>query len=125
MLRFSTRDPFRDLFNFNLDGVFPTTNYNVKESDDSITITTDLPGVKESDIQVASENGILSVNARRKDGTRTYTYSWTLPDTVDVENIAAEYEDGVLTLALPKQEKAKMHRIEVKVKKQLAETVAA
>ena len=125
MLRFGTRDPFRDLFNFNLDGVIPTNNYHVKESDDSITVTTDLPGVKESDIKVASEDGILSVSARRKDGTRSYAYSWSLPDTVDVEKIDAEYEDGVLTLTLPKQEKAKMRRIEVKVKKQLAETATA
>lgn len=124
MFRF-VRDPFRDLFNLNLDGVIPATTYNVSESEDSVTITTDMPGVKESDIRVASENGILSVSAQRKDGTRSYSYSWTLPDTVNVEGIAAEYEDGVLTLTLPKQEKAKMRRIEVSVKKQLAEKAAA
>ena len=124
MFRF-VRDPFRDLFNLNLDGVIPATTYNVSESEDSVTITTDMPGVKESDIRVASENGILSVSAQRKDGTRSYSYSWTLPDTVNVEGIAAEYEDGVLTLTLPKQEKAKMRRIEVAVKKQLAEKAAA
>ena len=124
MFRF-VRDPFRDLFNLNFDGVIPTTTYNVSESEDSVTITTDMPGVKESDIRVASENGILSVSAQRKDGTRSYSYSWTLPDTVNVEGIAAEYEDGVLTLTLPKQEKAKMRRIEVSVKKQLAEKAAA
>ena len=124
MFRF-VRDPFRDLFNLNFDGVIPTTTYNVSESEDSVMITTDMPGVKESDIRVASENGILSVSAQRKDGTRSYSYSWTLPDTVNVEGIDAEYEDGVLTLTLPKQEKAKMRRIEVKVKKQLAEKAAA
>ena len=124
MFRF-VRDPFRDLFNLNFDGVIPTTTYNVSESEDSVTITTDMPGVKESDIRVASENGILSVSAQRKDGTRSYSYSWTLPDTVNVEGIAAEYEDGVLTLTLPKQEKAKMRRIKVSVKKQLAEKAAA
>ena len=124
MFRF-VRDPFRDLFNLNFDGVIPATTYNVSESEDSVAITTDMPGVKESDIRVASENGILSVSAQRKDGTRSYSYSWTLPDTVNVEGITAEYEDGVLTLSLPKQEKAKMRRIEVSVKKQLAEKAAA
>ena len=124
MFRF-VRDPFRDLFNLNFDGVIPATTYNVSESEDSVTITTDMPGVKESDIRVASENGILSVSAQRKDGTRSYSYSWSLPETVNVEGIAAEYEDGVLTLSLPKQEQAKMRRIEVKVKKQLAEKAAA
>ena len=124
MFRF-VRDPFRDLFNLNLDGVIPATSYNVSESSDSVTITTDMPGVKESDIRVASENGILSVSAQRKDGTRSYSYSWTLPETVNVEGIVAEYEDGVLTLALPKQEQAKKRLIEVKVKKQLAEKATA
>ena len=124
MFRF-VRDPFRDLFNLNFDGVIPATTYNVSESEDSVTITTDMPGVKESDIRVASENGILSVSAQRKDGTRSYSYSWTLPETVNVEGITAEYEDGVLTLALPKQEQAKKRLIEVKVKKQLVEKAAA
>ena len=125
MFGITFRDPLRNFFD--MSEVVPalSNRYNVNETDDGIVITTDLPGVKESDIEVSSEAGILSVRAARKDGTRSYYYSWTLPKHVDLEKINAEYEDGVLTLNLPKQEQSKRRLIEVKAKKQLAETAVA
>lgn len=114
-------DPFRSLFD--MTEVVPRSTYNVNETDDGITITTDLPGVKLENIQIAAENNVLSVRAERKG--RSYSYAWTLPKTVNTEAIEAEYEDGVLTLTLPKLETAKLRRITVKAKKELASAASA
>jgi HSP20 family protein len=45
----------------------------------------------------------------------TFSRSFSLPNTVDVKKIAAEYRDGVLTLSLPKAEEARPRQIEVKI----------
>ena len=114
-------DPFRSLFD--MTEVVPRSIYSVNETEDSILITTDLPGVKLEDIQIAAENNVLSVRAERKG--RSYSYAWSLPKTVNAEVIEAEYEDGVLTLNLPKLETAKLRQIPVKAKKELAASASA
>jgi len=114
-------DPFHSLFD--MTEAIPRSTYSVDETDENIAITADLPGVKQEDIQIALENGVLSVYAKRKG--HSYAYAWLLPKTVDNEAIEAEYENGVLTLTLPKLETAKLRQIPVKVKKELAATATA
>lgn len=124
MFGITFRDPFRGFFD-TLNEVAPRYSYNVQEDGDSIVLSTDLPGVKEPDIEVGLENGILTVRAQRRDGTRSYFHSWSVPKGIDAENIKAEYEDGVLVLTLPRQEQAKRRLIPVAAKKELAETTTA
>lgn|SRR5271157_117265 len=114
MLGTSFRDPFKDLF-VALDEVLDNRNYNVNENHDSIVLTADLPGVKQSDIRVVVEGNILSIQAQRG-STRSWAYSWIMPASVNTENITCGYEDGVLTVDLPKLESAKMRQIEVAAK---------
>ena len=113
MLSTTFHDPFKDLFTF--DPVVEEHNYHVIESPDFITLATDLPGVKQPDIRVTVEGNILSIQAQRKN-VRSWAYQWIMPPSINTENIACGYEDGVLTVELPKLETAKMRQIEVGTK---------
>lgn len=92
--------------------------------------TVDLPGLSRDNVQVTIENGALTISARREPNPpvegatprylerRPYEVSQTisLPDTVDVDQISATFEHGVLTLQLPKRERPR-RQIEVQVRK--------
>ena len=87
----------------------------------------DLPGVVQSEIEVKFENGALTIKGERKfqaeatpagfrrieRGYGTFARHYTLPDTLDVQNVKAEYKNGELTVTLPKKEAAKSRTIPV------------
>ena len=92
----------------------------------------ELPGVNQDQIQIEFENGLLTIrgerNFQKQDGTtwhrveRTYgsfTRSFTLPNTVDPEQVSAHYEKGVLKIRLAKKAEAKPKLIKVNVEKTL------
>jgi HSP20 family protein len=103
---------------------------DIQESADDVSLTFELPGMDKKDIKVWIENNVLTVSGERKvrdeeksdDYIRTeirdgsFSRSFTLPKTVDVGNISADYENGLLTVKLAKVEEAKPKEIEVKVK---------
>jgi HSP20 family protein len=94
-----------------------------------VVIHADLPGIKKEDIDVRVENNLLTIRGKkeRKEEVKEEGYfrtertfgafsrSFSLPNTVEVGKIQADYKDGVLTLRLPKAEEAKPRQIEVKV----------
>jgi HSP20 family protein len=94
-----------------------------------VVIHADLPGMKKEDIDVRVENNLLTIRGKkeRKEEVKEEGYfrtertfgafsrSFSLPNTVEVGKIQADYKDGVLTLRLPKAEEAKPRQIEVKV----------
>ena len=102
---------------------------DIDEQDDKYVIKADLPGVEKKDIDVKLENGMLSIrgekhtesesgNGKRHRTERfhgTFARSFTLPDSVDVDNVDASYKDGVLTLSIPKKEQAKPKSIDIKI----------
>ena len=103
---------------------------DIEEQEDKYLIRADLPGVDKKDIEVKLENGVLSIRGEKKTeketgkGTRlhrterfhgTFARSFTLPDAVKADEVDASYKDGVLTLAIPKQEEVKPKSIEIKV----------
>ena len=88
---------------------FPAVN--VVEDNGETRIFAEIPGVKPEDVKVSVENATLSI-AGQKAGA-SFQRSFTLPSTVDAERIAAKYEHGVLTVALPRAEKAKPRQIAV------------
>jgi HSP20 family protein len=106
-----------------------TPSVDIDEQDDKYLIKADLPGVEKKDIDVKLENGMLSIrgekhtekesgNGKRHRTERfhgTFARSFTLPDSVDVEKVDASYKDGVLTLVIPKTEKAKPKSIDIKI----------
>jgi HSP20 family protein len=95
----------------------------------NIVIHAEVPGMKKDDIDVHVENNVLTIRGKKerneevkKDGyfrsERAYgsfSRSFSLPNTVNVKKIHAEYKEGVLTLQLTKTEEAKPRQIEVKV----------
>jgi len=102
---------------------------DIFEEPDALRITAEVPGVSPDNLKISLENNVLSIHGTKEQvaqerSERVHRYertygaferSFTLPATVDANNIKASYEHGVLTLTLPKVEKAKPRQIEVKV----------
>jgi HSP20 family protein len=101
---------------------------DIFEDKESIQLRVDVPGVRKEDLHVNVERNLLTVSGERKleqeerrDGYHrveraygTFSRSFSLPDTVDSENILAEMREGVLTLKLPKRNELKTRKIEIK-----------
>ncbi|MBK1878469.1 Hsp20/alpha crystallin family protein [Pelagicoccus mobilis] len=90
------------------------------EQGDGYLARLDLPGARKEDISLEIEDGYLKVTATRKfesddkqGSSFEYSKSFNVPEDVDAEKISATYEDGVLSLNLPKGEKAKPRQISV------------
>ncbi len=124
-------DPFIDLFdNRAWDNRDSGLRVDLAERDDRYVISAELPGVKSEDLNVTVENDVLTISAEKHDefeGKEDGVYrrersfgrlsrSFKLGDQVNAGKIDAEYKDGVLTLNLPKAEKAKPREVKVKVK---------
>ena len=122
-------DPFLEMAPFAAAGQIGfDAAFDVKETPDAYVFKADLPGVKSEDLDVKLANNRLTVTGKReaekREKTETYyTYersygnfmrSFTLPEGVDGEKIAAELKDGVLTINLPKKPEAKPRQVDVK-----------
>ncbi|HEY5610571.1 MAG TPA: Hsp20/alpha crystallin family protein [Thermoanaerobaculia bacterium] len=100
---------------------------DVIETGDSIIVRAEIPGLKEEDIDIRLEGNLLSLRGHREfqkeSEERNYhriersyggfARSFTLPSGVDAENIAADYENGVLEVTLPKREESRPRQIKV------------
>lgn len=101
---------------------------DVSETDKSVEVKLDLPGIKAKEIEIQLNGNVLTVSGERKEEKEekgktyhrverrsgTFSRSITLPCAVQEDEVAAEYHDGVLTVTLPKTEEAKTRRIPVK-----------
>src|ERR1700732_3565191 len=110
-----------------------TTNFappvDIYEDEHSITLKLEVPGIDEKDIDVRIENNTLTVHGERKiekeekeENFRrverqygSFTRSFTLPSTVDHENVQASYDKGILKISLAKKAEAKPKQIKVNV----------
>src|SRR6266705_3071583 len=106
---------------------------DVYEDEHNITLKIEVPGIDEKDIDVSIENNTLTVRGRRtfeKDEKEenyqrvermygSFTRSFTLPNTVDTEQVSAHYDKGVLRIRLAKRAEAKPKQIKVNVEKTL------
>ncbi len=103
---------------------------NTREGESAYHVELDLPGIKKEDIEITTEDNILTISGERKykDESKEDEYykvesvygkfsrSFTLPEKIDVENIHAESSDGVLEVIIPKlkEEESKPKKIEIK-----------
>jgi HSP20 family protein len=90
---------------------------DVSEDKDNTYVRAELPGVAREDVSLELADGALTIAAVRKQKTGETEQSFTanrtigLPESIDVEKVAAKYENGVLTVTLPKAEAAKPRKI--------------
>lgn len=108
----------------------PTAMYpvNIWEDDDSVHVEAEMPGFKKDEIELTLEQGMLTITGERKQQSEAdkdenallnerrfmrYQRSFTLPSTVDDQNVNAHLEDGVLHITLPKRAEVKPRRIQV------------
>ena len=107
------------LSNFNTGMTLPAVN--IKENKDEYFLEIAVPGMNKSDFNIDVDNKILSISSekeeqaetkeenytRREFGYSSFKRTFTLPDTVESDNIKAQYKNGILSVHLPKREEAK------------------
>lgn len=95
---------------------------NVVENNDNFRIEVAAPGLEKKDFRIDLENNLLTISSEKEERNesqeegkymrREFSYSsfrrsFSLPNTVDAENIKANHKDGILSITLPKKEEAK------------------
>jgi HSP20 family protein len=104
---------------------------DIVEKDNMLVLTAELPGVAEKDVEINYENGVLTISGEKQEETKegardsdfylwerrygSFQRSFTLPRTVDIDKITAEFRNGVLKVVLPKaaENKPKGKKIEL------------
>lgn len=116
MNEFFKPDWFGGMENFNTD----VPAVNIKENEKDFELELAMPGMKKDDFNVEVDDGVLTISSevnnedetkeenytRREFSYASFRRSFTLPETVDEDNINATYVDGILRLTLPKKEEA-------------------
>lgn len=98
---------------------------DIEESDKAYVLYADLPGMAKEDIKITLEDGRLSIRGERKPESENKSYrrteraygsferSFTLPEWIDSDAIAAHYDNGVLKVTVPKSDKVLAHKIKI------------
>ncbi len=102
---------------------------DIFETEHELVVKADLPDIDPKDLDIRVENNILTIRGERKFEKNvdqdnylrveraygSFARSFTLANTVNSEAIKADYQNGVLTLSIPKREEAKPKQIKVNV----------
>ena len=102
---------------------------DVFEDQETIKIVAEVPGVTPEDVKISLENNLLTIRGEKKQQAeerteRVHRYersygiferTFALPSTVDHEKIQASYQNGILTVSVPKAERARPREIPVSV----------
>jgi HSP20 family protein len=142
MSSFVTRfDPFRDLARLNrliADSANREKGFNsasfvppvdIVEDEHNIVLKVEAPGVDQKDLDVRIENNVITIRGERKLKKETkeenyhrverrygtFQRSFGLPQTVNTENVTADYENGILKVTLAKRAEAKPKQVKVNV----------
>ncbi len=100
---------------------------DIQETDDAYRLTAELPGLTKDDINITLENNVLRLAGERKfekDVTQegyhrvertygTFARAFTLPSQVSHDKVEAAFENGLLTITVPKAEQAKPRKIAI------------
>ena len=102
---------------------------DVFEDKDAVKIVAEVPGVRPEDVKLSLENNLLTIRGEKKQHAEetservhryersygTFERTFALPTTVDPDRIIANYAHGILTVSIPKAERARPREIPVKV----------
>jgi HSP20 family protein len=100
---------------------------DITEDAESIIVKTELPGMSRDDIEIDIANGVLSIKGEKKEEEEekkktwhrrevrygSFVRSFTLPTDVKSDEAKASYDNGVLKITLPKEEKALHRKIQI------------
>jgi HSP20 family protein len=103
---------------------------DIFEDTDGVKLVMEVPGVNPDDVKIQLENNMLTIRGEKRQvaeekADRVHRYersygsferTFSLPSTVDADRIEADISDGVLTVMLPKAEKARPRQISVKTR---------
>ena len=113
---------------FARDGNAWTPAVDIKETEKDIRVELELPGLKPEDVEVTAENGVLTIRgekrSERKEGEESryhvveraygsFMRTFQLPQGIDEEQINAEFDNGILTLLIPKAALPQPRRIQI------------
>jgi len=138
LIKWQHRNPLTDMVNNLFDNDlgdffgkrFSDPAANIIENNDSFGLDIAAPGMNKEDFKINLENNILTISTELEDEKReegknytrkefyygSFNRSFTLPKTVDLDKITAEYENGILKVVLPKKEEARVDiRKEIKI----------
>jgi HSP20 family protein len=101
---------------------------DIKETDDALLFTVELPGLAKENVEITVENNVLTIAGERKfeQEAKGETYhrlersygafsrSFTLPTGVRTEKVEAGFDHGILNIKLPKQEESKQRKISIR-----------
>jgi HSP20 family protein len=103
---------------------------DVMETENEIRVLVELPGMSPDDVELNLENNVLTISGEKREERREedrenrwhlserrygrFSRSFVLPRDVEQERIAAQFENGVLSVSIPKSDKAKPRRIEIR-----------
>jgi HSP20 family protein len=133
----SIQDELNRLFGRTYAGIEPTRptaagswmpSMDVYETENQIVATVELPGIDPEDVEVAVEDSTLTISGAREFSSEvkeenfhrverrygSFSRAISLPQTVDTDRVEAAFDKGVLTVRVPKIEKAKPKKIEIK-----------
>jgi HSP20 family protein len=108
------------------DGVAWVPPVDIEETEDAWVVEAELPGVDRKDVNVDVDGSELTISGEIKDRERQgilrrrtrrvgrFEYRVTLPGEIDADGVDASLDNGVLKLRVPKPERARPHRIEIK-----------
>jgi len=100
---------------------------DIRETADGLIFHAELPGMTKDDIELTLENNVLTLKGERKferdeeresyhrieRGYGTFTRTFALPSNVRTDDVKASFENGMLTVELPKVEEAKPRRVQI------------
>ena len=101
---------------------------DIRDEDEAFVLEADIPGVAPVDIDVHTENGVLTIRGERRAESAvepkhykrvermrgTFYRRFSLPDTADPERVSASSDNGVLVVKIPKHERTQPRKIRVK-----------
>jgi HSP20 family protein len=98
---------------------------DVKDNDDEVVVTAEVPGMTDNDVELLLDNGMLTIRGEKKGekDERGYSERWygrferqiPLPTSVDEEHCKADFRDGLVTIHLPKSRKAEESRKKIPI----------
>lgn len=121
------RRMFEEPFEFTTAALTYTPPVEIREFDNEFIVTAELPGMKNEEIDIEFENGVLFIRGEKVEERQeekrnmlvwerqygSFQRSFMLPNTIDQDKIKAEFMDGVLKIVLPKSESAKGRKISI------------